>query len=59
VVPIAIGNAQAQSLSQHDKEKYREMILDATETVLGFLALTGLYIVISKRRREEENGMMN
>jgi hypothetical protein len=37
VVPIAIGNAQAQSLSQYDKEKYREMILDAAETILGFL----------------------
>jgi hypothetical protein len=36
VVPIAIGNAQAKSLSQYDKEKYREMILDAAETVLGF-----------------------
>ena len=35
VVPIAIGNAQADFLSQYDKEKYREMILDAAETVLG------------------------
>jgi hypothetical protein len=24
------------SLPQYDKEKYKEMILDATETVLGF-----------------------
>jgi DNA polymerase elongation subunit (family B) len=37
VVPIATGNAQATSLSQYDKEKYKEMILDAAETVLGFL----------------------
>jgi hypothetical protein len=37
VVPIATGNAQAASLSQYDKEKYKEMILDAAETVLGFL----------------------
>ncbi|HEY6883746.1 MAG TPA: DNA polymerase domain-containing protein, partial [Nitrososphaeraceae archaeon] len=37
VVPIAIGNAQAESLSQYNKEKYKEMILDAAETVLGFL----------------------
>ena len=37
VVPIAIGNAQSGSLSQYDKEKYKEMILDAAETVLGFL----------------------
>jgi DNA polymerase elongation subunit (family B) len=37
VVPIDIGNTQAESMSQYDKEKYREMILDAAETVLGFL----------------------
>ena len=37
VVPIGIGNAQAEPLSQYDKEKYKEMILDAAETVLGFL----------------------
>jgi DNA polymerase elongation subunit (family B) len=35
VLPIAIENAQAESLSHYDKEKYREMILDAAETVLG------------------------
>ena len=37
VIPIAVENAQAEFLSQYDKEKYREMILDAAETVLGFL----------------------
>ena len=37
VVPIAIDNAQVGSMSQYDKEKYKEMILDAAETVLGFL----------------------
>jgi DNA polymerase elongation subunit (family B) len=35
VVPIAIGNGQAEPLSHYDKEKYREMMLDAAETVLG------------------------
>jgi DNA polymerase elongation subunit (family B) len=35
VVPIAVENAQAEPLSRYDKEKYREMILDAAETVLG------------------------
>jgi hypothetical protein len=35
VVPIAIGNAQKESMSKYDKEKYREMILDAAETILG------------------------
>ena len=58
VSPIAIGNAQAESLSQYDKEKYKEMILDAAETVLGFWALIELFIVvISKRTKEEENAM--
>jgi hypothetical protein len=37
VVPIAVENAQAEPLSQYDKEKYREMIPDAAEAVLGFL----------------------
>lgn len=37
VLPIAIENAQEEPLSQYDREKYREMILDAAETVLGFL----------------------
>jgi hypothetical protein len=32
VVPIE----NIQSLPQYDKEKYKEMILDAAETVLGF-----------------------
>ena len=35
VVPIAVENVQAEHLSRYDKEKYREMILDAAETVLG------------------------
>jgi hypothetical protein len=35
VTPIAIGNAQKESLSQYDKEKYKEIVLDAAETVLG------------------------
>jgi hypothetical protein len=37
------------------------MILVAAETVLGFLALIGLFmvVVISKRAKEEENGMMS
>jgi len=37
VVPIDIEDTQAEPLSQYDKEKYKEMILDASETVLGFL----------------------
>jgi DNA polymerase elongation subunit (family B) len=55
VVPIAIRNAQAESLSQYDKEKYREMILDAAETILGFLGFDRtVYGNIKKKR--ERNG---
>ena len=28
VIPIAVENGQAEPVSQYDKEKYREMILD-------------------------------
>jgi DNA polymerase elongation subunit (family B) len=35
VTPIAVENAQAEPLSKYDKEKYKEMILDAAETFLG------------------------
>jgi hypothetical protein len=34
VVPIE--NMKAESLPRYDKEKYKEMTLDAAETVLGF-----------------------
>jgi hypothetical protein len=30
---------QKQNLSQYDKEKYREMVLDAAETILGVFGL--------------------
>ena len=51
VVPIAVENVQAEHLSRYDKEKYREMILDAAETVLGFWALTELYCSIKKKNK--------
>jgi uncharacterized membrane protein len=35
----------------YDKEKYKEMILDAAETVLGFLALTGVVTAILTNQR--------
>jgi hypothetical protein len=35
---ISIENIKTESLPQYDKEN-KEMILDAAETVLGFLAL--------------------
>jgi DNA polymerase elongation subunit (family B) len=51
VVPIAIGNAQAESLSQYDKEKYKEMILDAAETVLGLFGFDRtIYSNVKKKK---------
>jgi DNA polymerase elongation subunit (family B) len=35
-----------KSLRQYDKEKYKEMILDAAETVLGFLDLIAVFTAI-------------
>jgi hypothetical protein len=47
-------------LNYYDRKKYREMILDAAETVLGYLALIGLFM--ERRGRigiGKGNGMMN
>jgi DNA polymerase elongation subunit (family B) len=54
VVPIE--NIKAESLPQYDKEKYKEMTLDAAETVLGFFALIGLLTAISRGITGEGNG---
>ncbi|HEY5631562.1 MAG TPA: hypothetical protein VIR31_05495, partial [Nitrososphaeraceae archaeon] len=35
VIPIAIENTHPGFLFHYDKEKYREMILNAAETILG------------------------
>ena len=43
VMPIEEGR---EPLPLYDKEKYKEMILDGAETVLGFLVLIGLLTVI-------------
>jgi hypothetical protein len=41
------------SLPQYDKEKYKEMILDAAETVLGFFGFDRMaYSNIKNRRRK-------
>jgi DNA polymerase elongation subunit (family B) len=41
------------SLSQYDKEKYKEMMLDAAETVLGFFGFDrGVYSNLKKGRRK-------
>ena len=54
VVPIE----NLKALPPYDRDKYKEMILDAAETVLGFLALTGLFTAILRgvMVREERNG---
>ena len=53
VVPIAIGNAQKESLSQYDKEKYKEMILDAAETVLGLFGFDRTVYSSSNTKRKK------
>jgi hypothetical protein len=41
-----------KSLPQYDKEKYREMILDAAETVLGFFGFDRIaYSNLKKGRK--------
>jgi hypothetical protein len=42
------------SLPKYDKEKYKEMILDAAETVLGFLGFDrSTYSNLKKGRRKK------
>jgi hypothetical protein len=36
VLPLFLYQSRLASLPRYDKEKYREMVLDAAETVLGF-----------------------
>jgi DNA polymerase elongation subunit (family B) len=43
----------------YDKEKYREMLLEAAETVLGYLALTGLFMTQNLSKRKIEGGGMS
>jgi hypothetical protein len=39
------------SLPQYDKEKYKEMILDATETVIGYFGFDkGAYINLKRNK---------
>ena len=59
VGPIAIGNAQAASLCQYDKENIEKWYLMLQKQSQGFLDLIGLFIVvIPEIRKEEGNGMM-
>ena len=41
-----------QSIPQYDKEKYKEMILDASETVLGFFGFDRCVYSSSKKGRK-------
>jgi DNA polymerase elongation subunit (family B) len=51
VVPIVVENTQ-EPLSQYDKEKYKEMILDAAETVLGLFGFDRtVYISNTKNKK--------
>jgi DNA polymerase elongation subunit (family B) len=50
----ALDSEEDSKTLNYDKEKYREMILDAAETVLGLLDLRELFTETQKR--EEENG---
>jgi hypothetical protein len=41
----------------YDKEKYREMLLEAAETVLGFLVLTGSFMEMPQKGKAESGGL--
>jgi DNA polymerase elongation subunit (family B) len=63
VVPLEIlqkvgekdGKQNSKTLNYYDKDKYREMILDATETVLKFL---GLYTTVYENPRNNRKKKM-
>jgi DNA polymerase elongation subunit (family B) len=42
VVPVESTYEHEDRRLNYDKEKYKEMIVDAVESVLGYLVLTGL-----------------
>jgi DNA polymerase elongation subunit (family B) len=48
-----------KSIPQYDKEKYKEMVLDAAETVLGFFGFDRSVYSSFKRNKEGGNGMTN
>ena len=49
-----IENILSESLPPYDKEKYREMVLDAAETVLGFFGFDRTVYGSLKRNNDEE-----
>jgi hypothetical protein len=42
----------------YDKEKYREILLEAAETVLGYFGFDRLFIMQKQAERKIENGGM-
>jgi hypothetical protein len=42
-----------KSIQQYDKEKYKEMVLDAAETVIGFFGFRTFYSNLKKGRRRK------
>jgi hypothetical protein len=59
-VPLNLERME-QNLSNYDKKKNREMILEASEIVLGFLGFDRMCIVAisTKRTGREDLGMRN
>jgi hypothetical protein len=47
-----------KSLPQYDKEKYKEMVLDAAEAVLGFFGFDRM-AYSNLRRGRKKSGMKN
>ena len=62
VVPLELVKKEEeetkQNLPNYDKEKYREMILDAAETVLGIFGFDRTVYEQRREEREEKNGGM-
>jgi hypothetical protein len=49
-----MGNAQGGSISQYDKEKYKEMILDAAETILGLFGFDKTVYSNAKKKERKK-----
>ena len=61
VIPLDIlqkGESTQNSAMNCDKEKYRQMRLDAAETVLAYFALIGLFMEHDERTKYTEAEIM-
>jgi hypothetical protein len=43
----------------YDKQKYREMLLEPAETVLGYFGFDGLFMMQNLSKTNIENGWIN